>query len=97
MLRQLNVMKKTDLIDAIAHKTGISKVEITAVLDAEIEAIMSSLAEGDNVYLRGFGSFVIQERKEKLARNIRNNTTMLVPAHCFPKFKPSPEFTNKLN
>lgn len=89
-------MTKAELVSAIAQQTGISKVEITAILEAQMEVIQNTMASGENVYLRGFGSFVMKTRKEKLARNIRAKTTVLVPEHQIPTFKPSPEFIDKL-
>lgn len=90
-------MKKVDLISAIAIKTGLPKVEISEMLEAELEAIMDCMAAGENVYFRGFGSMIIKTRKEKIARNIKAKTAVVVPERRIPAFKPSPEFINKLN
>ena len=88
-------MKKVDLISAIALKTGLPKVEVSEMIEAEMEIISNTMAAGENVYLRGFGTFLVKTRAEKLARNIKANTTVVVPEHKIPAFKASPEFINK--
>lgn len=89
-------MTKAELVNAVAVKTGISKHEILTVLEAQMEAIQETLASGENVYLRSFGSFVLKTRKEKVARNIKAKTSVIVPEHKVPFFKGSPDFINKL-
>lgn len=85
-------MTKAEIVSQITEKTGIEKVAVTAIVEEIMESIKSNMAEGENVYLRGFGTFGVIERKEKLGRNISKNTTVVIPAHKIPKFKPSKEF-----
>ena len=85
-------MTKAEIVSQITEKTGIEKVAVTAIVEEIMESIKSNMANGENVYLRGFGTFGVIERKEKLGRNISKNTTVVIPAHKIPKFKPSKEF-----
>ena len=86
-------MTKADIINEISSNTGISKKGVTAVVEGFMESIKTSLlAEKQNVYLRGFGSFIIKHRAAKTARNISKNTTITIPAHDFPAFKPAKTF-----
>jgi DNA-binding protein HU-beta len=86
-------MTKADIINEISSNTGISKKDVTAVVEGFMESIKTSLlAEKQNVYLRGFGSFIIKHRAAKTARNISKNTTITIPAHDFPAFKPAKTF-----
>ena len=86
-------MTKADIINEIASSTGISKKDVSAVVESFMDAIKGSLLENkENVYLRGFGSFIIKHRAEKTARNISKNTTITIPAHNFPSFKPAKTF-----
>ncbi|EFN90669.1 DNA-binding protein HU [Prevotella amnii CRIS 21A-A] len=86
-------MTKADIINEIATGTGISKKDVSAVVESFMEAIKDSLLEKkENVYLRGFGSFIVKHRAEKTARNISKNTTLTIPAHDFPSFKPAKTF-----
>ena len=86
-------MTKADIINGIASSTGISKKDVSAVVESFMDAIKSSMLEKkENVYLRGFGSFIIKHRAEKTARNISKNTTITIPAHNFPSFKPAKTF-----
>lgn len=90
-------MTKSDIISEITANTGVSKKEVTAVVESFMEAVKDSLIERkENVYLRGFGSFIIKHRAEKAARNITKNTTMTIPAHDIPAFKPAKEFVASL-
>jgi len=89
-------MTKADLVSAVALKTGFPKNDIAVLIDATMASIEESMAQGENVYLRGFGSFVNKTRKQKVARNILKKTTLIVPEHNVPTFKPSKEFINKL-
>jgi DNA-binding protein HU-beta len=75
-------------------KTGIEKVTVQATVEAFMEAVKNSMINGDNVYLRGFGSFVIKKRAQKTGRNISKNTTIIIPAHNIPAFKPAKSFVN---
>ena len=84
-------MTKADIINGIASSTGISKKDVSAVVESFMDAIKNSMLEKkENVYLRGFGSFIIKHRKT--ARNISKNTTITIPAHNFPSFKPAKTF-----
>ena len=86
-------MTKADIINGIASSTGISKKDVSAVVESFMDAIKNSMLEKKaNVYLRGFGSFIIKHRAEKTARNISKNTTITIPAHNFPSFKPAKTF-----
>ena len=90
-------MTKADIINEIAGKTGIGKKDVSAVVEAFMDTIKDSLLERkQNVYLRGFGSFIIKHRAEKTARNISRNTTITIPAHNFPAFKPAKSFVEKM-
>jgi len=85
-------MTKADIVASIAEKTGVEKIAVQATVEAFMREIIEALESGDNVYLRGFGSFVIKERAEKTGRNISKNTTIIIPAHNIPSFKPSKTF-----
>ena len=89
-------MTKSDIVNEISKNTGIEKVVIQRTVEAFMETIKGSLTEGNNVYLRGFGSFVVKKRAEKTARNISKNTTIIIPAHYIPSFKPSKTFVSKV-
>lgn len=85
-------MTKAEIVNRINEKTGIEKVAVMAIVEEVMASIKENMANGENVYLRGFGTFHIIERKEKLGRNISKNTSVVIPAHKIPKFKPSKEF-----
>jgi len=85
-------MTKADIIDKIAKETGMEKVRVSKILESFMNNVKTSINKGESVYLRGFGSFVIKERAQKTARNIRANTTIIVPACKVPAFKPSKDF-----
>ena len=90
-------MTKADIINEIAGTTGIGKKDVSAVVEAFMDTIKDSLLERkQNVYLRGFGSFIVKHRAEKTARNISRNTTITIPAHNFPAFKPAKSFVEKM-
>ena len=90
-------MTKADITNEIAGTTGIGKKDVSAVVEAFMDTIKDSLLERkQNVYLRGFGSFIIKHRAEKTARNISRNTTITIPAHNFPAFKPAKSFVEKM-
>ena len=88
-----NKMTKADLVSSIADKSGIEKADVLATVEAFMDEVKGALEKGDNVYLRGFGSFVIKTRAEKTGRNISKNTTIKIPAHNIPAFKPAKTFT----
>ena len=90
-------MTKADIINQIAESTGVAKKDVSATVEAFMECIKGSLMEKENVYLRGFGSFIIKHRAEKTARNISKNTTITIAAHDFPSFKPAKSFVAKRN
>jgi DNA-binding protein HU-beta len=89
-------MTKADIINQIAESTGVAKKDVSATVEAFMECIKGSLMEKENVYLRGFGSFIIKHRAEKTARNISKNTTITIAAHDFPSFKPAKSFVEKM-
>jgi DNA-binding protein HU-beta len=89
-------MTKAEIVADIANKTGIEKVAVQATVEAFMETLKNSMINGQNVYLRGFGSFIIKKRAEKTGRNISKNTTIIIPAHNIPAFKPAKTFVNKV-
>ena len=90
-------MTKADIINKIADETGIAKKDVAATVEAFMEEIRVSLANNkENVYLRGFGSFIVKHRAQKTARNISKNTTLVIDAHDFPAFKPAKSFIAKM-
>ena len=89
-------MTKADLINAIAIATGYDKLTITVVVEAQMASIKKSLLNGENVYLRGFGTFLTKKRKEKVARNIVRHTSVVVPEHRVAAFKPAASFAKEL-
>jgi DNA-binding protein HU-beta len=86
-------MTKADIVSEIAKKTGIEKTTVLDVVESYMDVVKKSLGEGENVYLRGFGSFIVKKRAQKTARNISKNTTIIIPAHNIPVFKPAKTFT----
>jgi DNA-binding protein HU-beta len=89
-------MTKADLVQEISKQTGIDRNEVLMIVEAFMETVKGSLSREKEVYLRGFGSFIIKRREEKTARNISKNTTLIIPAHDVPAFRPSKEFSNKI-
>ncbi|HHT03103.1 MAG: integration host factor subunit beta [Bacteroidales bacterium] len=89
-------MTKAEIVAEIAQRTGLEKVNIQATVETFMEVIKDSLGKGNNVYLRGFGSFIIKRRAEKTGRNISKGTTVIIPAHNIPSFKPSKTFMNEI-
>ncbi len=89
-------MTKAEIVADIAAKTGIEKVAIQATIESFMDVIKDSLASGDNVYLRGFGSFIVKKRAEKTGRNISKNETIIIPAHNIPAFKPAKTFVQEV-
>lgn len=85
-------MTKADIVSEIAKSTGVEKAQAQAVVEAFMDSIRNTMTSGNNVYLRGFGSFIIKKRAKKVARNISKNTTIEIPAHNIPAFKPSKTF-----
>ena len=89
-------MTKADIVNEIAKKTGVEKTQIQTIVESFMEEVKISLEKEENVYLRGFGSFIIKKRAEKVARNISKNTTITIPAHNIPAFKPAKSFASKI-
>lgn len=89
-------MTKADIINRISKETGIEKVAVQKTVEAFMDTVKESLHKGNNVYLRGFGSFIVKHRAEKTARNISKNTSIIIPAHNIPAFKPSKTFVNQV-
>ncbi|MBQ2993276.1 MAG: integration host factor subunit beta [Alistipes sp.] len=89
-------MTKADIVSEIAKKTGVEKVQIQTIVEAFMEEVKESLSNNENVYLRGFGSFIIKKRAQKVARNISKNTTITIPEHNIPAFKPAKTFVAKI-
>src|ERR1035437_7095144 len=89
-------MTKADIINDIAEKTGIEKLTVQASVEAFMKSVKNSMENGENVYLRGFGSFIVKKRAEKTGRNISKNTTIIIPAHYIPAFKPAKTFAEEV-
>lgn len=89
-------MTKADIVSEIAKSTGVEKVQVQAIVEAFMESIKTSLTNNNNVYLRGFGSFIVKKRATKVARNISKNTTIAIPEHNIPAFKPAKSFAAKV-
>ena len=89
-------MTKAEIATEIARATGIDKAAVLSVVEQFMTVVKDSLAHGENVYLRGFGSFIVKQRAEKTARNISKNTTLIIPAHNIPAFKPSNSFKDEV-
>lgn len=86
-------MTKLEIVNEISLKTGVGRKEVLQIVEGFMDGVKKSLMNGENVYLRGFGSFTLKHRAEKVARNISRNITMIVPAHNIPHFKLSGDFT----
>tara|TARA_B100001250_G_scaffold340576_1_gene308282 strand:+ start:65 stop:355 length:291 start_codon:yes stop_codon:yes gene_type:complete len=89
-------MTKADVVSNISNHLGIDKTDVQATVESFMEEIKNSLENGENVYLRGFGSFIIKTRAEKTGRNISKNVAVKIPAHNIPAFKPAKVFTNSV-
>ncbi len=85
-------MRKADVVSSIAEKTGIPKVDILVALETFFKEVKSSLIEGEPVYVRGFGSFILKKRAAKIGRNIKKGVSVQIPEHFIPAFKPAREF-----
>lgn len=94
--QKLTKMTKADIVKQLAQETGVEAVTVLAVVEGFMEEVPSRTDPQGNVFLRGFGTFLIKHRKEKTARNITKNTTIKIPAHDIPAFKPSPAFQRLL-
>lgn len=89
-------MTKAEVISEIASKTGVEKVDVQEAVEAFFKVVKNSMIAGENVYIRGFGSFIVKKRAEKTARNISKNTAIIIPEHFVPSFKPAKIFTEKV-
>ncbi len=89
-------MRKADLVNKIADKTGIAKVDVLVTLEAFFKEVKESLAGGENVYVRGFGSFIIKRRAKKIGRHIKKNKAIEIPEHYIPAFKPAKIFVEQV-
>ncbi len=89
-------MTKADIVNEISKSTGIEKLVVQRTVEAFMDSVKDSLVDGKNVYLRGFGSFIVKKRAEKTARNISKNTTIIIPAHNIPAFKPAKTFVSQV-
>ncbi|MBR2360254.1 MAG: integration host factor subunit beta [Bacteroidaceae bacterium] len=89
----LSEMTKADIVNEINKNTGIDKVTVLNTIEAFMATVKETMSNGENVYLRGFGSFVVKKRAQKTARNISKNTTIIIPEHNIPSFKPAKTFT----
>lgn len=89
-------MTKADIVSEIAKSTGIEKVQVQMVVEAFMESVKGSLIQGNDVFLRGFGSFIVKKRAQKVARNILKGTTITIPEHNIPAFKPAKCFVAKV-
>jgi len=89
-------MTKADIVSKISEETGVEKQAVLATVEAFMNSVKDSLSSGNNVYLRGFGSFIVKERAEKTGRNISKNESIIIPAHNIPAFKPAKTFVEKV-
>ncbi|MCC5921420.1 MAG: integration host factor subunit beta [Cyclobacteriaceae bacterium] len=89
-------MTKAEVISQIADKTGIDKSDVQTTVEAFFDVVKTSMADGENIYVRGFGSFVNKKRAKKIARNISKNTAIVIDEHFVPSFKPSKVFVEKI-
>lgn len=89
-------MRKADLVTAISEKTGVPKVDVLVSLETFFKEVKSSLSEGENVYIRGFGSFIVKKRKAKIGRHIKKNIAIQIPEHYIPAFKPARVFMEQV-
>lgn len=89
-------MRKADLVAAISEKTGVPKVDVLVALESFFKEVKQSLAQGENVYIRGFGSFIIKRRAKKIGRHIKKNQSIEIPEHFIPAFKPAKVFVEQV-
>ena len=89
-------MRKADLVASISEKTGIAKVDVLVSLESFFKEVKGSLADGENVYIRGFGSFVVKKRAKKIGRHIKENKAIEIPEHYIPAFKPAKIFVEQV-
>lgn len=89
-------MRKADLINQISEKTGIPKVDVLVTLENMFKEVKATLGKGENIYIRGFGSFITKKRAAKIGRNIKKNVAVEIPEHYIPAFKPAKEFIQEI-
>jgi DNA-binding protein HU-beta len=89
-------MRKADVITKISEKTGIAKVDVLVAMEAFFKEVKESLKAGENVYVRGFGSFIVKKRAKKIGRNIKKNIAIEIPEHYIPAFKPAKVFVDQV-
>jgi len=89
-------MTKAEIVSNIASRTNVEKVVIQHVVESFMESVKDAMTHGENLYLRGFGSFIIKERKQKVGRNIKAKKSLIIPAHCIPAFKPASTFSDDI-
>lgn len=89
-------MRKSDLINNISEKTGIPKVDVLVTVESLIKEVKENISKSENIYIRGFGSFITKKRAAKIGRNIKKNVAVHIPEHYIPAFKPSKEFVNEV-
>ncbi|NLE32644.1 MAG: integration host factor subunit beta [Bacteroidales bacterium] len=89
-------MTKADIVNEISKRTGVDKVTVLSSVEAFMDVVKESLVKEENVYLRGFGSFIVKKRAQKTARNISKNTTIIIPEHNIPSFKPAKSFVSQV-
>lgn len=89
-------MTKADVINSITQKTGLDRTEVSSTIESFLSVVKDSMAEGNDIFIRGFGSFINKKKAKKTARNISKNTAIIIAEHYAPKFKPSPEFVDKV-
>ncbi|NRB50340.1 MAG: integration host factor subunit beta [Saprospiraceae bacterium] len=89
-------MRKADLVAAISEKTGVPKVDVLVTLETFFKEVKNSLADGENVYVRGFGSFIVKKRAKKIGRHIKKNKAIEIPEHYIPAFKPAKVFVEQV-
>ena len=89
-------VKKSDLINLIAEQTGVPKVDVLVSIESFFTNVKYTLAQGENIYIRWFGSFITKKRAAKIGRNIKKNTSVFIPEHYIPAFKPAKEFVEEV-
>lgn len=96
IIKDYKNMTKADIVNEISKNTGIEKITVQKTVEAFMESVKDSLIKEKNVYLRGFGSYIVKKRAKKTARNISKNTTIIIPEHYIPSFKPAKSFVIKV-
>ena len=89
-------MRKADLVSSISEKTGVAKVDVLVALESFFSEVRDALSSGENVYIRGFGSFIIKKRAKKIGRHIKKNKAIEIPEHFIPSFKPAKVFVEQV-